>query len=152
VNDVPTVTAFRPDPDVIALGVRQPWVELILRGVKTIEIRSLDTRVRGRIYLYSSKKFSNLPAAQAAVREHNLEFSELPAGLLVGSVEITDTRPAAPADTDAACVPTAILRQQFAWELRDPVRFAAPVPVRFLPYGVWFYPFRRRGIQRRQRH
>jgi hypothetical protein len=25
------------------------------------------------------------------------------------------------------------------------VRFATPLAVRFLPYGVWFYPFRRRG-------
>src|SRR5438874_2680402 len=100
-----TVTLFHPDPDMIALGVRQPWVELILRGVKTIEIRSLDTRVRGSIYLYASKKFSDLPAARVAMREHDLEFPGLPAGLLVGSVEIKDTRPAAPTDTHAACVP-----------------------------------------------
>jgi hypothetical protein len=150
-HHVPAVTPFHPDPDLIALGVRQPWVELILRGVKTIEIRSLDTRVRGPIYLYASKKFSDLPAARVALREHDLEFPGLPAGLLVGSVEIKDTRPAAPADTHAACVPAALLKQQFAWELRNPVRFAAPVPVRFLPYGVWFYPFRRRGGPRRER-
>ena len=144
-------TAFIPDPDVIALGVRQPWVELILRGVKTIEIRSLDTRVRGPIYLYASKKFSNLPAARVVLREHELEFRGLPAGLLVGSVEIKDTRPAAPGDTHAACVPAALLKKQFAWELRNPVRFAAPLPVRFLPYGVWFYPFRRRNHLGKQR-
>jgi hypothetical protein len=138
-------TPVRPDPDIIALGVRQPWVELILRGVKTIEIRSLDTRVRGLIYLYASKKFSDLPAARVAAREHELDVPRLPAGLLVGSVEISHTRRAVPGDTRAACVPAALLKQQFAWELRNPVRFAAPMPVRFLPYGVWFYPFRRRG-------
>lgn len=145
------MTAFHPDPEIIALGVRQPWVELILRGVKTIEIRSLDTRVRGPIYLYASKKFSELPAARVAVREYDLDFPGLPAGQLVGSVEISDTRPAVPGDAHAACVPAAVLKQQFAWELRNPVRFAAPVPVRFLPYGVWFYPFRRRGARRRER-
>jgi len=145
------VSAFHPDPDRIALGVRQPWVELILRGVKTVEIRSLDTRVRGPIYLYASKKFSDLPAAHAAMRKHDLEFPDLPAGLLVGSVEISGTRPAAPGDTRAACVPAAILKKQFAWELQNPVRFAAPLPVRFLPCGVWFYPFRRRGSRRLQR-
>jgi hypothetical protein len=138
------VTDFRPDPDILSLGVRQPWVELILRGVKTIEIRSTDTRVRGTIYLYASKKFSELPAAIDAARDHDLDCPSLPAGLLVGSVEISQTRPARPQDAAASCVPAALLKQQFAWELRNPVRFPRPLPVRFLPYGVWFYPYRRR--------
>jgi hypothetical protein len=138
------VTAFHLDPEIVALGVRQPWVELILRGVKTIEIRSQDTRVRGTIYLYSSKKFSELPAALDVARRHDIDFSSLPTGLLVGSVEISATRLARVRDALASCVPANLLAQQFAWELRNPLRFGQPVPVRFLPYGVWFYPFRRR--------
>jgi len=139
------VTDFRPDPEILALGVRQPWVELILRGVKTIEVRSTDTRIRGTIYLYASKKFSDLPAAIDAFREHKLDGAALPKGLLVGSVDISATRRARPHDTAAACVPANFLKEQFAWELRNPVRFPRPLPVRFLPYGVWFYPFRRRS-------
>ena len=38
------------DIDRRALGIKQPWVELILRGIKTLEIRSLATNVRGPIY------------------------------------------------------------------------------------------------------
>ncbi|MGE5190989.1 MAG: ASCH domain-containing protein [Deltaproteobacteria bacterium] len=139
------MTDFRPDPDILSLGVRQPWVELILRGVKTIEVRSTDTRVRGTIYLYASKKFSDLPAALDAARAHDLDCPSLPAGLLVGSVEILQTRPARPQDAAASCVPPDVLKQQFAWELQNPVRFPRPLPVRFLPYGVWFYPYRRRS-------
>jgi hypothetical protein len=58
------VTAFHPDAETVALGVRQPWIELILRGVKTIEVRSQDTRIRGTIYLYASKnsRISPLPS------------------------------------------------------------------------------------------
>ena len=138
------MTDFRPDPEVLALGVRQPWVELILRGVKTIEVRSTDTRVRGTIYLYASKKFSQLPAALDAAQKHNLDGAALPTGLLVGSIEIFRTRAARSHDSAASCVPSALLKAQFAWELRNPVRFPRPLPVRFLPYGVWFYPFRRR--------
>ncbi|MGQ0637521.1 MAG: ASCH domain-containing protein [Planctomycetaceae bacterium] len=141
--------AFEPDPDRIALGVRQPWVELILRGEKTIEIRTTDTRVRGTIYLYSSKKLSDHPAARDAARRHSLALDELPVGLLVGSVELCGTRPATAADATAACVPAALVRDRFAWELRRPRRFAQPVPVRFLPYGIWFYPFRRKLTSRR---
>jgi hypothetical protein len=145
------VTAFHPDPEIIALGVRQPWVELILRGIKTIEVRSQDTRVRGTIYLYSSKKFSDLAAAADAAQVHGLDCPSLPKGLLVGSVEIATTRPAVASDAGSSCVPATFLKQQFAWELTNPKRFRQPLPIRFLPYGVWFYPFRRRNDMPRRR-
>ena len=138
------MTAFHPDPEIVALGVRQPWVELILRGVKAIEVRSQDTRVRGTIYLYAAKKFSDIPAAVAAARLHDIDCPALPTGLLVGSVEISSTRPALANDAISSCVPATFLKHQFAWELRNPQRFERPLPVKFLPYGVWFYPFRRR--------
>ncbi|MBS0261937.1 MAG: ASCH domain-containing protein [Planctomycetes bacterium] len=135
---------FHPDHDTISLGVRQPWIELILRGHKTIEVRSQNTQVRGTIYLYSSRKFSDMPVARVATREYRLDPETLPLGLLVGSVDLWNSRPAVPGDASAACVPAELLEQQYAWELRNPRRFPQPVPVRFLPYGVWFYPFRRR--------
>lgn len=137
--------AFQPDPQVIALGVRQPWVELILRGVKTLEVRSLATRQRGLIYLYASKQPANHPAAEAAIEANGLAVEELPSGLLVGSVRIAAVRRAEPADAPAACVRPEDLIGQYVWEFTDPVRFASPLGVRFLPYGVWFYPYRRRN-------
>jgi len=145
------VSAFHPNPEIIALGVRQPWVELILRGIKTIEVRSLDTRVRGTIYLYAAKKFSELPAALDAAHEHGLDCPSLPCGLLVGSVEISTTRRALVSDVASSCVPATFLKEQFAWELHNPQRFRQPLPVRFLPYGVWFYPYRRRNAVSRRR-
>jgi hypothetical protein len=40
----------------LALSVRQPFAELILSGIKTIEYRSRPTRIIGqRFYLYASK-------------------------------------------------------------------------------------------------
>ena len=40
----------------LALSVRQPFAELILRGVKTVEYRSRPTRVGGRrFFIYASK-------------------------------------------------------------------------------------------------
>lgn len=141
------MTRTVPDPERIALGVRQPWVELILRGVKTVEVRSQNTRVRGTIYLYASKKTSNLPAAGVAAARHGLDVEALPCGLLVGSVELCGTRLASSRDAIASCLPAALLAGEFAWELRNPCRFERPLPVRFLPYGVWFYPFRRRRLE-----
>lgn len=132
------------DADQVALGIQQPWAELILRGIKTLEIRSLNTQVRGRIYLYTSKRLSTLPDAARAAELHGLDLAALPKGLLVGSVELVGSRPAVPQDAEEACLSPERLANQQAWEFASPERFAEPLPVRFLPYGVWFYPFRRK--------
>jgi hypothetical protein len=133
-----------PDPDRIALGVRQPWAELILRGVKTIEVRSQDTRQRGTIYLYASKKVSELPAARRAAEQFDLDLDLLPRGLVVGTIEILRTAATTADDAAAACVPAELLTGQFGWHLDRPFRFPQPLTVDYLPYGVWFYPWKRR--------
>lgn len=131
--------------DRIGLGVRQPWVELILQGVKTLEIRSSSVAYRGTIYLYSSKKFTDMPAAETAAEANRLDVETLPLGVVVGTVDIADCRPATAADAAASCVPWDVMSGKLAWELTNPVRFDEPISPRFLPYGVWFYPFQRRN-------
>ena len=133
------------DRERIALGIRQPWAELILRGIKTVEIRSTGTRLRGTIYIYASKKLADNSIAQAVILEHELDLDSLPLGLLVGTVDLVESRPADEDDETAACVPAEYLDGRFAWQLRSPSRLAVPVAPHFLPYGVWFYPFRRRN-------
>jgi hypothetical protein len=134
-----------PDPELIALGIRQPWAELILRGVKTIEVRNTDTAIRGPIYVYSSKKVSDHPAAARVAKAHDLDIDTLPRGVLVGTVEIESTGPMTADDAAASCLSPDDLRNtgRFGWRLASPER-PAPLAVRFLPYGIWFYPFRRR--------
>ena len=130
--------------EMIALGVRQPWVELILRGEKTIEVRSQNTNVRGTIYLYASKKVSAHPAANKSAKRHDIVPDELPLGVLVGTVDIVDCIPCKPRDAKAACVSSGDVKGQYGWRLENACRFPEPVNVVFLPYGVWFYPFKRR--------
>ena len=137
------------DRDRVALAIQQPWAELILRGIKTLEIRSQPTRQRGTVYLYTGKRTSQLPAAETAARKFGFEIGSLPVGQLVGTVDIVECRPCRPADQQAACVPAELLANQFAYELERPNRMAVPQKVRFLPYGVWFYPFKRRPPTRR---
>jgi hypothetical protein len=136
------------DPDLIALGIRQPWAELILRGIKTIEVRSQATATRGTILIYASKKLSDLPAAREAADRYDIDLDSLPMGLLVGTVEIVDSIPCRSSDSEAACVPASLLKSQHGWRLANPKRFTTPAAVRFLPYGVWFYPFKRRKEER----
>jgi len=47
-----------------ALSIRQPYAELILRGIKTVEYRSRPTRIAGeRFYIFASKARATSPAA-----------------------------------------------------------------------------------------
>ena len=134
-----------PNRDLIALGIRQPWAELILRGIKTIEVRTLPTNVRGSIYLYSGKRFADHPAAREMMERHGFRLDELVFERLVGTVDVVGSRPCTIRDASAACVPPQLLRGKQAWRLVNPVRLEEPLTVRFRPYGVWFYPFKRRS-------
>ena len=133
-----------PDPDLIALGIRQPWAELILRGVKTIEVRSQNVTHRGPIYIYAAKKLAEIPAAEKAALQHRLDVSALPRGVVVGTVEIVSSQPCRPGDAAAACVPKSHLIDRFAWRLENPQRFQQALTVRFLRYGGWFNPWKRK--------
>ena len=135
------------DREKLALAIRQPWAELILRGIKTLEVRTLPTQARGPIYLYTSQKLSEDPATVRAMKLHSLTAAELPLGVVVGTVEITGCRQSTPADAVAACLSRELLADYggFVWDLTNPQRLAKPVRPRFLPYGIWFYPFRRKG-------
>jgi len=135
----------RIDPDRIALGIQQPWAELILQGVKTLEIRRSHTRRIETIYVYASRRFSAYPAARRALKRHRLDKEQLVYGQILGTVDIVASRTATKADAEAACVPAKLLAGRCAWELANPVRFEQPLEVRFLPYGVWFYPFKRKA-------
>lgn len=133
------------DMDRLALGIKQPWAELILQGVKTLEIRTRPTRVRGPIYLYTSQKLATETFATDALNRYRLVADDMTKGMIVGSVNIVDCRPTNPEDALSACLPPELLDDRYAWVLEAPKRLLLPQPVRFLPYGVWFYPYKRRS-------
>lgn len=132
------------DHDRIALGVQQPWAELIMRGIKTVEVRSSNTKQRGPIYIYSSRRFSNNPLAEVALKKYGIHREELVFGKLLGSVEIVDSKPCKQADSQKACLEGVDLSEFIGWHLENPERLNQPVEVKYLPYGVWFYPFKRK--------
>ncbi len=134
-----------PDLSQIALSIQQPWAELILQGIKTLEIRAMPTRIRGPVYLYTSRQFSRLPSAREAVSSYNLERTSLPRGVIVGTVNILDCRPAVPNDSGMACVPADVIAGNFSWILGNAKRSPQLWSVTCAPFGPWFYPFQRRG-------
>ncbi len=133
------------DIHVPALGIRQPWMELILRGVKTLEVRRATTHTRGLIYLYSSKVNAVSENIPGIIKQHAIDLTQLPHGQLVGCVEIVDCRPAVKRDARAACTSAEMLLGYNVWELKSPVRFEQPLDINYLPYGTWFYPYKRVG-------
>jgi ASCH domain-containing protein len=124
-----------------ALSIKQPWSELILRGDKTIEARSRRTHVRGRIQIYASLGGVS-PEHQARVLEtYGVDTSNLPRGLLVGSVEIVDCRPLSPVDSRAAGFPVDRGTTDFAWVLEKPRRARELIKPDKHPQPVFFNPF-----------
>ena len=50
-----------PRPRMRALSIRQPYAELILRGIKTIEYRSRRTRIIQRLMVRDSTRIRDNP-------------------------------------------------------------------------------------------
>ena len=68
-----------------AISIRQPFVEMILKGTKTTEYRSRKTNIRERVYLYAS-----LTVEKEECEAEGFDPGKLPTGVIVGSVEIVD--------------------------------------------------------------
>ena len=70
-----------------AISIKQPYVELILRGRKVAEYRSVVTHIRGRVYLYASK---NPAGDHEAWEDAGARPGSLPTGVILGTVEIVN--------------------------------------------------------------
>jgi len=108
------------------LVIRPRWIELILQGKKTWEMRSVSTRIRGPIGLICQGS-----------------------GLVVGTARLTDSRPALTRDDymryrEKHAVPESMLDEVFAnrwvfpWVLAGVHRLPKPVPYRHKSGAVIF--------------
>lgn len=112
-----------------ALSFRQPWAELILQGRKTMDLRTYTTHYRGRIAIHASQTVE----AELA-RQHQLNPDELPAGGLVGTVEVVDIIPLDPAtyrQHEADHLAGRRFRPGlYGWVLARPERLPQLIPIR----------------------
>ncbi len=105
-----------------AISIRQPWVELILRGDKKHEFRPRPTNIRERVYLYASLRPSDRPSAWRKVGK---EKGTLPVRVIVGTVEIAGCSYRAASD-------------KYAYALRNPKRLRSPLRPKNQPQpGFW---------------
>jgi hypothetical protein len=139
-----------------ALSIRQPYAELILRGVKTAEFRSRRTHILGeRFYIYAAKgparrvhdplgegmriwsdnlavpgrEPGSAPPTWMMELAEQLILGKLPTGLIVGTARIN------------ACSDDARPDGLFAWHLADVERLATPIKPKRQPQPAWFRPF-----------
>lgn len=103
-----------------ALSIRQPYAELILRGEKLVEYRTIATRKRQRVYIYASRQ----PGPSEVFVALGVSPEDLPTGVLVGTVMI------------AGCEGK---KGDYRWLLRSPKRFRRPLAPQGRPQPVFFF-------------
>jgi hypothetical protein len=69
-----------------AMSIRQPWLDMIVRGVKTLELRNWTDVMRGRIALHAARKIDDAAACFYGYEKPWL----LPRGKVVALAEIVD--------------------------------------------------------------
>ena len=75
-----------------ALSIRQPFAELILRGIKTVEYRTQPTRILGeRFYIYATKRpLSGVGGPWAVTRAENIVVPRPPDTLPGWMIELAE--------------------------------------------------------------
>lgn len=110
-----------------AISVRHPWIDLILEGRKTVELRGRATRYRGDLHLQASKTYG--PAEkEAAARLGVAAPSPGMLGVVLGKVRLVDCRKVTDEDWTAALAEPRQTRP-YAWLLEKPKRMK-PFPAR----------------------
>lgn len=106
----------------------------IIHGDKTIENRSLLTRIRGRIVIHAGKRID--PAGYAKAREMGIEVPPedvIPRGCLVGEVDIVDCTK----EPDGGPVWPWKDAGAYHWHLANAEAYATPIP--YKGRQGWFY-------------
>lgn len=116
------------------LSIQQPWADLILYGLKTVENRTWSTVVRGTVLIHAGVKYDRAGLAfigtvlakhygcgRIAEAREILERAETRRGAVLGTVDLV------------ACLtqsPSPWFVGPYGFNLRNPVPLRVPVPYR----------------------
>lgn len=106
------------------LSVRQPWAELIVKGIKDIENRTWATGYRGLLLIQSTITFDweawHFPYVQEGLKKIGVSMPELlKRGAIIGAVEITGI--------NGQNKSMWAERNKWHWHLRNAAKFEKPV-------------------------
>ena len=116
----------------VALSLRQPWAELVLRGVKTIETRTWKSSFLGEFYIHAAKQIDFDCCSRFGINPQTLVT-----GAIVGRATIVSRidyvsekmwRAGEKRHCVAEPLATQLKKVRYGYVLRDIVRLAAPVP------------------------
>lgn len=109
---------------ILAISVRQPYAESIMRGEKLIEYRTTHTHVRGTVYVYAAKAKEGAPIFSA----YQVNEGEVSFGKVIGTVEIVNSEKSFE------------FPEWYEWQLENPVKFETPLVPINQPLPVFWYP------------
>jgi hypothetical protein len=132
----------------LALSVRQPYAELILRGIKTVEYRTRPTRIVGeRFWIYASKGLAKPAGKTVWSRDLAMPGDRLPPWMPELAEQIKRVEPGVLLPT-GVIVGTAVIDRVsdggdgfFHWHLADVERADPHRKPTGHPQPVWFKPF-----------
>ncbi len=70
-----------------ALSLRQPYAELIIRGDKTIEIRTWNTKFRGEFLIHAAQRIFEQDCIKFGINPKNIAT-----GKIIGKVKLIDVK------------------------------------------------------------
>jgi hypothetical protein len=76
----------------LALSVKQPWAALLVSGLKSVEVRSWTTGVRGPLLIHAARVPDSRPEGWAALPAHLAPLARLVGGI-VGVGTLTECKP-----------------------------------------------------------
>src|SRR4051812_31297142 len=137
-----------------ALSIRQPYAELILRGIKTVEYRSRSTRIIGeRFHIYASLKRASAVGTLRQAQDRDIWSRDLamPSDALprwmielaeqVGMIEAGALLPTGVIVGSAVIDRVSCVDDVYRWHLADVERAKKLRKPRGHPQPVWFHPF-----------
>ncbi len=133
----------------LALSIRQPYAELILRGIKTVEYRARPTRIIGRrFYIYASKTPASRAIAEAKPHawSGDLQVGHPPQWMIELAEQVGLLEPDAALAT-GCLVGSAVIEKvvridgMYGWHLAGVRRANTLRKPKKHPQFSWFYPF-----------
>lgn len=150
-----------------ALAVRQPWASLIVEGLKTIEVRKNPITISypypERVAIYATKKiptsgelgrcfdtlgrwenYTKLSEVDKQTFDYirSMEYNSSNTGVIMGTVEITNCKKIQSCDYTEiyyqSYAPASMIDENsFIWELKNPIEFETPIPIKWPSTGSW---------------
>jgi hypothetical protein len=110
------------------LSVSQPYADFIIKGKKTIELRTWNTRFRGEFLIHAPLKVN-----KQACKRFGINMEDLKTGVIIGKAEVYDVKiyrsqEELKSDYKKHFAGKEFLHQKYGFLLRNPQPLRVPIP------------------------